>query len=103
MPARVYCVLQGGGILRIAVPDLDSVVAEYDPADPDTFLRGIYEGNSARRNRASQHQWQYNALSMDTLLRRVGFREIEVCEYQAGRCRSREDRVPAGLAVRRSR
>jgi SAM-dependent methyltransferase len=83
---EVHRVMRGGGILRIAVPDLDRVVDEYDPADPDTFLLGIYEGHSCRRSRASQHQWQYNAVSMDRLLRRVGFREIEVCEFRAGRC-----------------
>jgi len=83
---EVHRVLKDGGIFRIAVPDLDLEVAAYDPKDPDTFLRGIYEGNSHRRTRASRHQWQYNALSLERLLERVGFRQIEVCDYQVGRC-----------------
>ncbi|MET0614828.1 MAG: methyltransferase domain-containing protein [Thermoleophilaceae bacterium] len=83
---EVHRVLMDGGILRLAVPDLDSEVAAYDPADPDRFLRGIYEGISERRTRASGHRWQYNATSLERLLDQVGFRQIEVCEYQVGRC-----------------
>ena len=83
---EVHRVLMDGGILRLAVPDLDSEVAAYDPADPDRFLRGIYEGISERRTSASQHRWQYNATSLERLLDQVGFRQIEVCEYQVGRC-----------------
>ena len=83
---EVHRVLKDGGVVRLAVPDLDAVVAAYDPADPARFLHGIYESNSRRRSRASQHRWQYNALSLEELLRRVGFRQTEVCEYQAGRC-----------------
>jgi SAM-dependent methyltransferase len=83
---EVHRVLKDDGVLRVAVPDLDGVVAAYDPADPDSFLRGIYESHSCRRSRGSQHRWQYNALSLEELLRRVGFRQVEVCGYQAGRC-----------------
>jgi SAM-dependent methyltransferase len=83
---QVYRVLRTGGILRLAVPDLDGVVAGYDPADPDGFLDGLYEGHSHRRSRASQHRWQYNARSLRTLLERVGFRDIEQRGFQDGRC-----------------
>lgn len=79
-------VLRTGGVLRLAVPDLDGVVAGYDPEDPDAFLDGLYEGHSHRRSRASQHRWQYNARSLRALLERVGFREIEQCGFQQGRC-----------------
>lgn len=83
---EVHRVLVPGGILRLAVPDLDGVVAGYDPADPDAFLDGLYEGHSHRRSRASQHRWQYNARSLRALLERVGFREIEQCDFLHGRC-----------------
>lgn len=83
---EVHRVLRPGGILRIAVPDLDQVVAQYDPTDPDEFLAGLYDAHSGRRSRASLHRWMYNARSLDELLRRVGFREIERCEYRQGRC-----------------
>lgn len=83
---EVHRVLRTGGVLRLAVPDLDGVIAGYDPADPDTFLDGLYEGHSDRRSRASRHKWQYNGASLKTLLERVGFREVQRCGYREGRC-----------------
>ena len=83
---EVHRILQPDGVVRLAVPDLDGVVAQYDPADPDKFLDGLYEGHSERRSRASGHRWQYNRGSLRALLERVGFREIERCEYREGRC-----------------
>ena len=83
---EVRRVLQPGGVLRLAVPDLDEVVAQYDPSDPDGFLAGLYDAHSGRRSRNSLHRWMYNAFSLEELLRRVGFREVERCEYRQGRC-----------------
>lgn len=86
MLREVHRVLRRGGIVRLAVPDLDAVVAHYDPADPESFLSGIYEAHSARRSGSSRHRWQYNARSLEALLRRVGFDQIERREYRQGRC-----------------
>lgn len=86
MVREVHRVLREGGILRLAVPDLDAVVAHYDPADPETFLAGIYEAHSSRRSGSSRHRWQYNARSLEALLRRVGFGQVERREYRQGRC-----------------
>jgi SAM-dependent methyltransferase len=83
---EVHRVLRPGGTLRLAVPDLDGVIANYDPIDPDAFLDGLFEGHSDRRSSASRHRWQYNAVSLRALLERVGFREIERCSYREGRC-----------------
>jgi SAM-dependent methyltransferase len=83
---EVHRVLRPGGVLRLAVPDLDAVVGAYDPADPDQFLLGIYEAHSARPNSASRHRWMYNAGSLEALLRHVGFREVEPRNYREGRC-----------------
>lgn len=85
MVREVHRVLRPDGILRLAVPDLDEVVAHYDPTDPESFLSGIYEAHSARRG-GSRHRWQYNARSLEALLRRVGFRHVERREYREGRC-----------------
>jgi len=89
---EVHRVLRDGGLVRVAVPDLDAEIAAYDPADPEPFLSGIYEGcNTRRRTRTSGHRWQYNAVSMGNLLRRTGFGEIEICEFKAGRCPDLEE------------
>ncbi len=74
---EVHRVLERGGILRVSVPDLDLTVAEYDPADPDAFLWSIYQGRGRRAKRSARHWWHYNARSLEALLRRVGFREVE--------------------------
>lgn len=83
---EVHRVLRPDGILRLAVPDLDQVVAQYDPADPESFLAGMYEAHSGRRSRSSRHHWQYNATSLEAMLQRVGFREIRRREYRVGLC-----------------
>lgn len=79
-------VLAPGGVLRLAVPDLDAMVAGYDPADPDQFLWGVFQGRGARAKRSARHWWHYNAVSLEALLRRLGFRQVYQCEFQQGRC-----------------
>ncbi len=83
---EVHRVLQPAGIVRLAVPDLDQVIALYDPLDPDSFLAGVYEAHSDRHSGSSRHRWQYNATSLEALLRRTGFREIQRREYREGLC-----------------
>jgi SAM-dependent methyltransferase len=83
---EVHRVLVPGGIVRLVVPDLDRMVADYDPADPDRFLWGIYQGRGRRAKRAVRHWWHYNSRSLEALLRHVGFGEVARCEYRRGRC-----------------
>jgi SAM-dependent methyltransferase len=84
--SEVRRVLEPGGILRLAVPDLDQMVAAYDPADPDRFVWGIYQGRGRRSKRTARHWWHYNAGSLSRLLSQSGFREPQLCEYRIGRC-----------------
>jgi SAM-dependent methyltransferase len=83
---EVHRVLRPGGILRVAVPDLNEVVRQYDPSDPDSFLAGLYDAHSGRRSRTSLHRWMYNPSSLKALLERVGFQDVQRCEYRQGRC-----------------
>ncbi len=83
---EAHRVLRPGAILRLAVPDLDQMVAAYDPADPDEFLWGIYQGRGRRAKRTARHWWHYNEASLGALLRRIGFREARRCEFREGRC-----------------
>ncbi len=83
---EAHRVLRPGGILRLAVPDLDQMVAAYDPADPDRFLWGIYQGRGRRAKRSARHWWHYNETSLGALLGRIGFRDARRCEFREGRC-----------------
>jgi SAM-dependent methyltransferase len=83
---EVHRVLAPGGVLRLAVPDLDRMVADYDPGDPDRFLWGIYQGRGRRSKRTARHWWHYNAASLTALLSSLGFSEVRRCEFREGRC-----------------
>lgn len=82
---EVHRVLAPGGVLRIAVPDLDAMVAEYDPADPDRFLWGVYQGRGAKAKLSARHWWHYNSVSLESLLRGLGFSQVHRCEFRQGR------------------
>jgi SAM-dependent methyltransferase len=78
-------VLRPGGILRIAVPDLDNIVAHYDPEDPDDFLFGIYQGRGSHDMGNARHWWHYNAVSLAVLLGTIGFTDVRRCDFRQGR------------------
>jgi SAM-dependent methyltransferase len=83
---ETHRVLRPGGVVRLAVPDLDQMVADYDPADPDRLLWGIYQGRGRRAKRTARHWWHYNERSLGAQLSAVGFREARRCEFREGRC-----------------
>jgi hypothetical protein len=82
---EAHRVLRPGGVLRIAVPDLDRVIAEYDPQAPDDFLFGMWQGRERSTSR-HRHWWLYNERSLGELLARAGFAEVRRCAYREGRC-----------------
>jgi SAM-dependent methyltransferase len=82
---ELHRVLRPGGIVRIAVPDLDRVIAEYDPGHPDEFLFGMWQGRDRSTSR-HRHWWLYNERSLRDLLTRTGFADIGRCEFRQGRC-----------------
>lgn len=104
--AEIHRVLRPGGIVRVAVPDLDSVVAGYDRADPDAFLFGLLQGRERSTSR-HRHWWNYNEVSMRALLEGAGLAGVERREYREGRCPDveRVDTRPGSLfmeAMRRA-
>ncbi len=83
---EVHRVLRPGGVLRLAVPDLDQMVAGYDPAEPDEFLWGIYQGRGRRAKLTARHWWHYNDASLSALLSATGFHDPRRCEFREGHC-----------------
>ncbi len=80
---EIFRVLKPGGICRIVVPDLDRIVAEYDPDQPELFLKRIFECDPRAKN---THHWHYNAKSLLRLLRDAGFHGAYQCAYRQGGC-----------------
>ena len=81
---EVYRVLKVGGVLRISVPDLDKIIASYDPTRTDEFLEAIFE--SKRKRDKNKHHWHFNERSLSTILKVISFREVYRCEFKQGRC-----------------
>ena len=95
---EIHRVLRPGGVLRVAVPDLDEVIAAYDPRDPDSFLFGLLQGTERSTSR-HRHWWNYNETSMHALLTGAGFARVTRREFQEGLCPDldRVDTRPASL------
>lgn len=102
-PAAVNClrechrILRPGGVIRLAVPDLDAMVQGYDPADPDAFVISALE--PFERRLKNRHHYLYNANSLSALLSDCGFAEIARTTYRTGRCPDveRADNRPESL------
>jgi len=82
---EVHRALRPGGIVRISVPDLDGVIAAYDPARPDEFLFGMWQGRDRSTSR-HRHWWFYNENSLGDLLRSAGFADVGRRSYREGQC-----------------
>lgn len=80
---EVHRVLKREGIARIAIPDLNEVVGEYDPQNPDDFLESFFEASQPRAK--NRHHWHYNEVSLCNLLGRMGFSKVTRCK--PGDCR----------------
>jgi SAM-dependent methyltransferase len=81
---EVARVLKKGGIFRVVVPDLEKLLALYDPERADEFCETFFE--SSQKSDKNQHHWHYNAASMIRLLEGAGFAKAYRCEYREGRC-----------------
>jgi predicted SAM-dependent methyltransferase len=82
--SEIHRVLKETGLVRIAVPDLDRVVADYNSQHPEEFLEGIFEAEQKRDK--NRHHWHYNEVSLAQALTKVGFREVYRCQFRQGCC-----------------
>lgn len=92
-------VLRPNGVLRIAVPDLDRMVQEYDAGDPESFLQDIFQyGVGADKN---SHRWHYNFTNLRSHLLKIGFSNVTRCDFRIGSCPEVEkiDNRPKSLFV----
>jgi predicted SAM-dependent methyltransferase len=80
---EVYRVLKPGGICRTVIPDLDRIISEYDPANPEPVLKRIFSTDERVKN---EHHWLYNEQNLSRLLKQVGFKQVYRCAYRQGRC-----------------
>jgi SAM-dependent methyltransferase len=82
---EIYRVLVKGGVCRVVVPDLEKIVARFDPADPTPFIDEIYEigSRSAVKN---AHHCGFTHASLGMLFRRAGFSQSKKCHYREGDC-----------------
>jgi hypothetical protein len=105
-PVATHClreclrVLCRDGVLRIAIPDLDRLVTNYDAMTPDLFLESIFQ-NSNGVDEKDSHHWHYNFGSLTALLLKVGFSRVVRRDFQVGDCPDVQklDRRPESLFV----
>lgn len=77
-------VLRPGGVLRLAVPDLDQLVAAYDPRHPEAFVELVVESRQQRDKNA--HHWHYDQDSLERALQEAGFWNVRRCGPLQGIC-----------------
>jgi SAM-dependent methyltransferase len=82
---EIWRVLRPGGVCRVVVPDLERIVAEFDPSDPTAFINEIYEvgTRSAVKN---SHHCGFTQASLTSLFRRAGFSTTYKRDFGVGVC-----------------
>ncbi len=79
-----YRALKNGGIMRIAVPDLDIAFGMYKDGKVEE-MQDLFFYNSDGKDFHS-HKYNYNFESLSGILEAAGFKKIEKKEYQKGDC-----------------
>jgi predicted SAM-dependent methyltransferase len=88
---EAYRVLEPGGVLRLAVPDLHRYITKYtETHDADALIHGMHTCVDRPRSllgrlRAAligprHHQWMYDAQSLCALLQKHGFADVRALE-----------------------
>lgn len=72
--------LKPGGLLRLAVPDIESVLAWYNGSNLDELLGILYGG---QRDSFDYHKMGFDQESLSTKLRELGFKNIKTWDWRA--------------------
>lgn len=100
--SEAFRVLRSGGIMRLALPDLELAAQKYlqDKASgngsaADAFVTYLYlrpevHGSGVHRMLVRflhrPHLWMYDFESLATRIREAGFIDVRRCEYRQGSC-----------------
>lgn len=90
--AELRRVLKPGGVLRLALPDLDKGIAAYQRGDRDYFLIPDDDARSLGAKFVLQMIWYGYSRTLFThdlvreLLEKAGFRDVAACAYRETRC-----------------
>ena len=82
---EIHRVLAPGGVCRVVVPDLEKIVAAFDPNSPDEFVHDIYEV-SKREAVKNSHHCGFTKASLVKMFKAAGFSKAESLSYQVGAC-----------------
>lgn len=79
-----YRALKKGGLIRIAVPDLEHAVKLYQKGAKEEALAFFF--SVQRAGYLNQHHYMYDFQLLRGLLASVGFRDVTRCSFQEGQC-----------------
>jgi SAM-dependent methyltransferase len=79
-----YRVLRPGGIVRIAVPDLEYALSLYAQGDKQRMLLNYFFVEDLESHYA-RHKYMYDCPMLEKMLKDIGFVEVSRCQYREGR------------------
>lgn len=82
--AECYRVLAKGGLMRLVLPDLDIAIKQFQTKPAEKVL-DLFFYTSDYADFAA-HKYNYNFKLLATLLKKVGFKNIERQKYRQGQC-----------------
>lgn len=90
LKGSIFCLSEGfrclktGGILRIAVPDLDAAIRNYQTTSSLQWAIDFFEANE--RHEKNQHHFMFSFNSLRSLLNSAGFTEVTLHKFCEGDC-----------------